>query len=485
MSAPPYFPFLLPFLPPSLLELSYFSQRLRSLWKPGGDMSRVDLGYGFFLVTFSSREDLGRVIRDGTWLVGRQFLTMRYVRASLQAFYIYFPCCGSMGPAARATSRVLLRENSPEGGRPGINQIWFDRGVIGHPHTKYPEKLPVPSATSGNTSDTLSSSDSSDNETNNPRPWMLVSNRQRSKLPNRRTQNIYSPRTHWVSTSYSRTRGWLTINHRELLVIEERIIEVRLGFPRINGSHHHSAEAILAVHLLSQKEALAGPGRSVAEYLLQMREGEVETYLSVNPMPNLFNTPHVPMNSGMNNEINWTLDHATNTTDSGIFHMNILVWNCRGSGSREFCRSMMDLIHQHGPDIIIILTETRLSGDRAQQIAGTFPFYGFACAPTRGLLGGIWMLWRTERVQVDLLESTEQEIHAIIQVSSSSFSWLLSSIFASPRLKERKILWANLRKNQLFICFEIATLPPLFVKACPYRVRSPPPLRTPYESGCV
>ncbi|OWM87640.1 hypothetical protein CDL15_Pgr022753 [Punica granatum] len=75
---------------------------------------------------------------------------------------------------------------------------------------------------------------------------------------------------YWGRLPCHRTRGWLTINHRELLVIEERIIEVRLGFPRINGSHHHSAEAILAVHLLSQKEALAGPGRSVAEYLLQV-----------------------------------------------------------------------------------------------------------------------------------------------------------------------------------------------------------------------
>ncbi|PKI71392.1 hypothetical protein CRG98_008251, partial [Punica granatum] len=72
----------------------------------------------------------------------------------------------------------------------------------------------------------------------------------------------------------SQDSGCSTINHGELLVIEERIIEVRPGFPRMNGSHNHRgpAEAILALHQLSQEKAEASPGLPVVEYLLQVRK---------------------------------------------------------------------------------------------------------------------------------------------------------------------------------------------------------------------
>ena len=43
------------------------------------------------------------------------------------------------------------------------------------------------------------------------------------------------------------------------------------------------------------------------------------------------------------------------------------------------------------------------------------------------------------------LSSTEQEIHATVKVCSSNLTWLLSAIYASPRLAERRILWENLK----------------------------------------
>ena len=43
------------------------------------------------------------------------------------------------------------------------------------------------------------------------------------------------------------------------------------------------------------------------------------------------------------------------------------------------------------------------------------------------------------------LSSTKQEIHATVKVRSSNLTWLLSAIYASPRLAERRILWENLK----------------------------------------
>ena len=49
-------------------------------------------------------------------------------------------------------------------------------------------------------------------------------------------------------------------------------------------------------------------------------------------------------------------------------------------------------------------------------------------------------------MDVFVLSSTKQEIHATIKECSNNLSWLLSSIYASPRLVERRILWSNRAK---------------------------------------
>lgn len=56
------------------------------------------------------------------------------------------------------------------------------------------------------------------------------------------------------------------------------------------------------------------------------------------------------------------------------------------------------------------------------------------------------MLWNSERVDVTLMSSTEQEIHATVKVSNSYSNWLFSTIYASLRSAERYILWNNLIK---------------------------------------
>ena len=50
-----------------------------------------------------------------------------------------------------------------------------------------------------------------------------------------------------------------------------------------------------------------------------------------------------------------------------------------------------------------------------------------------------------EVMEVSPLSTTEQEIHASIKVRSSNLTWLISVIYTSPRLVERRILWDNLK----------------------------------------
>lgn len=47
-------------------------------------------------------------------------------------------------------------------------------------------------------------------------------------------------------------------------------------------------------------------------------------------------------------------------------------------------------------------------------------------------------------MEISSLSSTEQEIHALVKVNFSSFSWLISAIYASPKYSGRRLLWNNL-----------------------------------------
>lgn len=124
--------------------------------------------------------------------------------------------------------------------------------------------------------------------------------------------------------------------------------------------------------------------------------------------------------------------------------MNFLIWNCRGASKALFRKTIMDLVAWHSP-IIMVITETKLCGARAKEIIETLPFDGAEVFDTIGLAGGIWLLWNTNLVYVDILATTEQEVHAIIRVRSESLHWLISAIYASPRFMERCILWDNLK----------------------------------------
>uniref|UniRef100_A0A2N9F8F6 RNase H type-1 domain-containing protein n=1 Tax=Fagus sylvatica TaxID=28930 RepID=A0A2N9F8F6_FAGSY len=132
--------------------------------------------------------------------------------------------------------------------------------------------------------------------------------------------------------------------------------------------------------------------------------------------------------------------HFMSNHDIGV---NILTWNCRGVLNTCFRRAFLDLLHNTNPQVLI-LTETRLGGTRAMVLARSFPFDGFLCTKTIGFAGGIWILWKTDAVNLELLCSTEQEIHVSVKVSDSDPFGLLSVIYASPRQSERRILWNNL-----------------------------------------
>ena len=102
----------------------------------------------------------------------------------------------------------------------------------------------------------------------------------------------------------------------------------------------------------------------------------------------------------------------------------------------------------------MIVTETKVSGSKAKDITDRLHFDGAVHVDNIRYTGGLWILWDSTQVDVFVLSSTEQEIHAIVKDLSSNSSWLMFAIYASLRYAERHLLWDNLSRVA-----ELHTLP--------------------------
>lgn len=121
--------------------------------------------------------------------------------------------------------------------------------------------------------------------------------------------------------------------------------------------------------------------------------------------------------------------------------MNIITWNIRGAAGMDFRRAFHEIVAKYNSDVVILL-ETRTSGNRASSIIYTLGFDSYIKIDAMGFSGGIWLLWNPLNITIDPLASSFQELHCKVTVSNSSF--ILSAIYASPTYSLREKLWLNL-----------------------------------------
>ena len=123
----------------------------------------------------------------------------------------------------------------------------------------------------------------------------------------------------------------------------------------------------------------------------------------------------------------------------------MLIWNCRGAFNPNCFCLISDLIRKHLLAILVIM-ETKVSRDRTRSIVNRLPMDGAILVNNIRLTGSLWVLWDSTQVDVFVLSTTEQEVHVLVNLNSpdSQGPWLLSTVYASPRLAERHLLWDNL-----------------------------------------
>lgn len=94
--------------------------------------------------------------------------------------------------------------------------------------------------------------------------------------------------------------------------------------------------------------------------------------------------------------------------------MSVLTWNCRGAANSKFKKNISDMVQQQKPMLVFIL-ETRLPAFKVEELKTLLDFDSVHGIDANGLSGGIWMLWDSLRISVDILPHGTQAIHAIVQ----------------------------------------------------------------------
>ena len=89
-----------------------------------------------------------------------------------------------------------------------------------------------------------------------------------------------------------------------------------------------------------------------------------------------------------------------------LIFMNIIVWNCRGALKPSFQNHVRELVQNHDPTILVVM-ETRVGGERARATTENLAFDGAVHSDTIGYSGGLWVLWKSDKVEVSSLDSTE------------------------------------------------------------------------------
>ncbi|XP_061375835.1 uncharacterized protein LOC133317945, partial [Gastrolobium bilobum] len=97
---------------------------------------------------------------------------------------------------------------------------------------------------------------------------------------------------------------------------------------------------------------------------------------------------------------------------------------------------------------ILVLLETRIGGLRAKQVAKSLGFSNFFISDPIGFSGGIWILWNSSEVNIQVLHTDHQFIHSKISWLNYHKQEFFTFVYASPRRQERHALWDALENIQ-------------------------------------
>ncbi|KAL5844547.1 hypothetical protein ACOSQ3_010602 [Xanthoceras sorbifolium] len=114
------------------------------------------------------------------------------------------------------------------------------------------------------------------------------------------------------------------------------------------------------------------------------------------------------------------------------------VWNVRGAGKKLFVRIVFDVRAMYSFDVFVIL-EPRISAARARKIIKKLGFSDHFVVEVKGFAGGIWLLWNSNKIKLEVIASSKQSISTL--VDDGSGCWMFTVVYGSLSVNFRRYLW--------------------------------------------
>lgn len=124
--------------------------------------------------------------------------------------------------------------------------------------------------------------------------------------------------------------------------------------------------------------------------------------------------------------------------------VNGFLWNSREAGNSAFRRNLKELLAEVRPAIVAIV-EPRISGVKAKRVVRRFKIGKFYIVDPVGFAGGILLCWDDSAVNIEVIYSEPQCIHAMVK-DGTGREFLLSVVYASPIFEVRKQLFRRLEE---------------------------------------
>lgn len=118
--------------------------------------------------------------------------------------------------------------------------------------------------------------------------------------------------------------------------------------------------------------------------------------------------------------------------------MSFLFWNVRGAAGRVFPNTIKTLRSMFPFDVLVIF-EPRVSGKKARRIIRRLGFNNHLIEEAEGFAKRIRILWDDNRIDMKLLIANHQAVTMLVTFAGKS--WILTSVYASPKSAVRKGLW--------------------------------------------
>ncbi|XP_057444746.1 uncharacterized protein LOC130736989 [Lotus japonicus] len=119
-------------------------------------------------------------------------------------------------------------------------------------------------------------------------------------------------------------------------------------------------------------------------------------------------------------------------------------WNIQGAAAKGVPLLLKDITSRHSVSCLALL-ETRVSTKKMPLILKSTGFDDFFVVEEEGFSGGIWILWKKQWGQVDIISSHRQFVHTRISPKDGP-SLQVTFVYGSPNCTVRDILWRELRR---------------------------------------